>query len=110
MRIETNSVVAIHYTMRNSKGEVLADTMHGAAVNYLHGGAAIDRRLQEPLEGLCIGDKRTVFLKAEAALMQEDFCFEVSVAGVRPALQQEILMGYPIQADQPQCDENCACT
>jgi FKBP-type peptidyl-prolyl cis-trans isomerase 2 len=58
MCIEKDTVVAMCYTMRNGKGEVLEDTMHAVPVNYLHGSSGIQPLLQAQLEGLKAGDKR----------------------------------------------------
>lgn len=107
--IRKNSVVAIRYIMKNSRGEVLENTMNGDPVNYLHGSSAIQPLLQAQLEGLKVGDKRTVYLTAESGLTNEDFVFEVTVDDVRAASPEEIMLGYPVKLSLQKCETDCAC-
>jgi FKBP-type peptidyl-prolyl cis-trans isomerase SlyD len=102
-------VVSMRYIMKDSKGLTLENTMTGQPVTYLHGAAAILPLLQQQLEGLRTGDKRTVYLKAAAGLTTEDFIFEVIIDQVRAALKEEILLGYPVQTDVQPCEADCDC-
>jgi FKBP-type peptidyl-prolyl cis-trans isomerase 2 len=109
MCIAIDTVVAMRYIMRNSKGMVLEDTMHAAPVNYLHGSGSIQPLLQVQLEGLQPGHKKTVYLLKESGLTDDDFSFEVIIDNVRAALPEEILLGYPVKIDTDTCEMNCIC-
>jgi FKBP-type peptidyl-prolyl cis-trans isomerase SlyD len=109
IQVEKNSVVSIRYVMKNSKGEVLENTMNNDPVSYLHGSATIQPLLQIQLEGLKTGDTKTVCLSAASGLTSEDFVFEVIVDEVRTASAEEILLGYPVAASVQKCEADCDC-
>ena len=109
IHIVNNSVVSIRYVMKNSKNEVLENTMNNDPVNYLHGSKTILPMLQTQLEGLKAGDKKIVYLPAASGLTHEDFIFEVIVDDVRAALEEEILLGYPVTINIAKCEEGCGC-
>ncbi|MEP7109238.1 MAG: FKBP-type peptidyl-prolyl cis-trans isomerase [Ferruginibacter sp.] len=109
MHIEKDSVVSIRYIMKNSKEEVLENTMNNQPVSYLHGSATILPLLQDQLEGMKAGDKKVLYLPAATGLTNEDFIFEVIVDEVRVALKEEVLLGYPLSANVPACDADCEC-
>ena len=106
--IENNCVVSMRYIMRNAGGEELENTMNRMPVSYLHGGAGILTVLQQQLKGLQAGDKKIVLLK-KAGGTSEDYLFEVIIDGVRNALPEEILLGYPVQAAVQPCEADCSC-
>ena len=109
MHIAKNSVVSIRYIMKNSKEEVLENTLNDLPASYLHGSPGIQPLLQAQLEGLEAGDKKTVYLTAESGLANEDFIFEVIIDEVRPALKEEILLGYPVKLNVSKCEADCDC-
>ncbi|TKK72011.1 hypothetical protein FC093_03090 [Ilyomonas limi] len=109
MCIAKDTVVAMRYIMRNSKGAVLEDTMNAAPVSYLHGSGDIQSLLQAQLEGLKAGDKKIVYLQKESGLIDDDFSFEVIIDNVRAALPEEILLGYPVKINTDKCEVNCDC-
>jgi FKBP-type peptidyl-prolyl cis-trans isomerase SlyD len=109
MHIEKNCVVSIRYIMKNSADEELENTMNALPVMYLHGATGILPLLQVQLEGLKTGDKKLVYLKAASGLTSEDFIFDVTVDEVRPALQEEILLGYPVKLNASECGADCSC-
>src|SRR6185295_19951268 len=109
MQIEKNNIVSIRYIMKNSKGEVLENTMNLDPVSYLHGSSAIEPLLQAQLEGLIRGSKKHVYLPAESGLVSEDFIFDVIVDDVRTASEAEIVLGYPVQLATPRCEDGCDC-
>ena len=109
MKVAKNCVVSMRYVMKSSQGLVLENTMNGLPVSYLHGAAGILSLLQEQLEGLKAGDKKTVCLPATAGLTAEDFVFEVIIDQVRTALKEEIMLGYPVQANVQACEADCDC-
>lgn len=99
-------VITIRYIMKNGRGEVLEDRIE-RGTSYLHGSQAILPLLQQQLEGLQAGDKKKVGLLRESGLTEEDLFFDVVVDRLRPALPEEILLGYPVML--PECDEDCIC-
>ena len=109
MKVAKNCVVSMRYVMKRSQGLVLENTMNGLPASYLHGAAGILSLLQEQLEGLKAGNKKTVFLPATAGLTAEDFVFEVIIDQVRTALKEEIMLGYPVQANVQACEADCDC-
>lgn len=109
MQVAKNSVVSIRYVMKNSAEEIIENTMNGMPVSYLHGSTGILPLLQLQLEGLKAGDKKMVCLPAAPGLTNEDFSFDVIVDTVRIALEQELLLGYPVNNATQKCEADCAC-
>ncbi len=103
--VANDMVIKIRYIMKNGCGEVLEDRM-AAGTSYLHGSMAILPLLQQQLEGLQAGDKKQVCLLKESGLTEDDLFFDVVIDQLRPALPEEVLLGYPILAE---CDEDCIC-
>jgi len=92
--------------MRNSKEEVLENTMNTGRTNYLHGSSGILGYLQAQLEGLRAGDKKMVSLPKEISMTNDDYSFEVTIYRVREAMQEELQLGYPVMVD---CPDDCDC-
>ncbi len=109
MTVAKNSVVSMRYIMKNSKGIILENTMNSHPISYLHGTENILSLLQEQLEGLKAGDKKTVYLKAVTGLTGEDFIFDVIIDQVRVAMEEEILLGYPVLVNVKVCEADCDC-
>src|SRR5450432_269811 len=107
--IAKNSVVSIRYIMKNNNGAILENTMNNDPVSYLHGSTGILPLLQAQLEGLKEGDKKVVYLTEASGLTKKDFIFEVIVDQVRGALNQEIMLGYPVQIKAAKCEADCDC-
>jgi FKBP-type peptidyl-prolyl cis-trans isomerase SlyD len=107
--IAKNCVVALRYIMKDSRGDILENTMDRDPVNYLHGSPAILPLLQAQIEGLMAGDKKTVRLTTESGLTNEDFTFDVIIDDVRVALNEEIILGYPVKLTLEKCGNECAC-
>lgn len=107
--VTKNSVVSIRYIMKNGAGEVLENTLNSEQVSYLHGSAGIQPLLQAQLEGLKAGDKKKVYLSEASGLTDEDFIFEVIIDEVRTALEEEILLGYPVKLSVAKCEADCDC-
>jgi len=109
MPVASNCVVSIRYTMKNGSGEVLENAMNNNPVNYLHGSPGIQPLLQAQLEGLRKGEKKTVYLLTGSGITSDDFIFEVVIDDVRPALQEEIILGYPVKINLVKCEVDCDC-
>lgn len=106
--IQENTVVFFRYIMRNSQGEALEDIMNGPSKSYLHGSENIQASLQHQLEGLKAGDKKTVYLETGTA-PNDTYFFDIIIDQLRPALQEEIQLGYPVVVVDTICDADCDC-
>ena len=95
--------------MKNSKGQVIENTMDGSPKCYLHGSTGIQPSLQLQFEGLKAGDTRVIYLKKESGLSNEDFTFDIIIDKLRPALDEELMLGYPVMLDNSICDSDCIC-
>jgi hypothetical protein len=110
MEISGNKVVTIRYIMRNSRGEMLENTIDGGpSASYLQGGAGILPSLQAQLEGMAPGDRKIVSLLQERDRIPEDYHFDVWVERVREALPEEQLLGYPLTGSARACAPGCIC-
>jgi hypothetical protein len=107
--IADNHIVSMRYIMKNSSGLILENTMRATPVSYLQGGNSILPSLQEQVTGLKPGDKKTVYLLKQTGLTTEDFVFDIIIDAVRAASNEEILLGYPVQADVQPCGADCQC-
>ncbi|MCG8316723.1 MAG: peptidylprolyl isomerase [Pseudomonadales bacterium] len=72
MKISKDSAVAIHYTMLNKCGEVVATSKGGLPKLYLHGHQEIIFGLEQALEGKETGDSFTVQLDPKLAFGEKD--------------------------------------
>ena len=104
-----NIVVAFRYVMKNSKGVVIENTMKGSPKYYLHGSEGIQSSLQEQFEGLKEGETKVIYLKKESGQVNEDFTFDIIIDKLRPALEEELMLGYPVMIDDLICDPECEC-
>jgi FKBP-type peptidyl-prolyl cis-trans isomerase SlyD len=107
--VSENMVITIRYIMKNSNNEVLENNMQGTPVQFLHGTNNISIILQSQLNGLQIGDKKTVYLQKEHSAADDDYTFEVLIEHVRPALKEEVMLGYHFPANADDCDADCSC-
>jgi len=66
MHISKDKVVAIHYTLTNTKGEVI-DSSHkrNEALKYIHGRGNLIPGMEEGLEGRSVGDKLNLEIPPE---------------------------------------------
>ncbi len=60
MTIGPDSVVTIHYTLKDDAGEVLDSSVSGDPITYLHGRGNLVPGLERELEGKAVGDKLNV--------------------------------------------------
>jgi FKBP-type peptidyl-prolyl cis-trans isomerase SlyD len=80
MQIGKDSVVAIHYTLTDTKGTVLDSSNGQDPLTYLHGAHAIIPGLENALEGKSAGESLTVSIPPDQAygLRDEAMVQEVS--------------------------------
>ena len=67
MQIARDTVVVIHYTLRNHAGVVLDSSAGGEPLTYLHGSGQLVTGLEEALAGKSAGAKLVVTVPAEKA-------------------------------------------
>ncbi len=109
MIVEKNMIVFFRYTMRNSKGEVLENNMDGLPKCYLHGSEGIQRSLEAQFEGLKVGDTKTIYLKVDEKMAAGNYTFNVVIDDLRPAGEEELLLGYPVAMNGSICGPGCIC-
>ena len=90
--IRKGTIVSLLYRMKNARGQLLEQTQ----TTYLHGSTAISSHLQSQLEGLIIGEHKTIFLHKGEEGADDDFSFEVTIDEVREATPEELRRGAPI--------------
>lgn len=79
MQVARDTVVHIHYTLRNEAGQVLDSSDGGEALAYLHGHGNLIPGLERALEGKASGDKLNVKVTPGEAYGEHD-----------PALVQDV--------------------
>lgn len=67
MTINADTVVSIHYTLKNGEGKVLDSSSGGAPLVYLHGAGNIIPGLEQALEGKSKGAKFNIAIPPEQA-------------------------------------------
>lgn len=107
--VKKNIVVSFRYLMKNNRGEVIENTMEGAPKYYLHGSEGIDSSLQAQFEDLKVGDSKIIYLKKGDGMPGQDFTFDVVIDNLRPASEEEVMLGYPVMIDNLICSLDCDC-
>jgi hypothetical protein len=93
--------------MHDAKGQLLEDTTSGDPTRYLHGSTEISPILQKQMEGLKEGEIRDISLLQSMGNASGDYFFRIFIETVRPANEEEILLGYPLTLAD--CGEVCEC-
>jgi len=65
MQVARDTVVLIHYTLKDDAGEVLDSSQGNEPLAYLHGGGNIVQGLEEALEARAVGDHIAVSIPPE---------------------------------------------
>jgi FKBP-type peptidyl-prolyl cis-trans isomerase SlyD len=102
MPIAQNSVVTIHYTLKDDAGEVIDSSREGDPIAYLHGHGNLVPGLERELEGKNTGDKVNVSVTPEQGYGEYDKNLVQQVP--RRALQgiANVKVGMRLQAQTPQ--------
>jgi FKBP-type peptidyl-prolyl cis-trans isomerase SlyD len=102
MPIAQNSVVTIHYTLKDDAGEVIDSSREGDPIAYLHGHGNLVPGLERELEGKSTGDKVNVSVTPEHGYGEYDKQLVQQVP--RRALQgiPNVRVGMRLQAQTPQ--------
>lgn len=111
MQVADKRMVSIRYLMKNSKGEVLENTMNGEPLQYVHGSGRILPSLEADLRGLRPGEEKTVVLSKDQGYADVDdtYTFRVIVDEVRLATEEELHVGGPVSVDNNACGSDCCC-
>ena len=89
MTSDKTKVIGFHYTLKNDAGEVLDSSVGGDPMLYLAGSGQILMALDAAINGLAVGDKKSVSLSAKEGYGEID-----------PALKMNVKLGqFPPEAD-----------
>lgn len=102
--VSKNVVVYFRYSMENKDGSIIDNKMEGAPTFYLHGKPGIAPFLQSQFEGLHEGDMKTIHLNED----DDSICFKIIIDYLRPASDEEITLGYPVE-NKELCGPECNC-
>lgn len=72
MKIGKNSVVSIHYTLKDEEGDVLDSSEGREPLDYIHGSGQIIPGLESELEGRSTGDEFSVVIEPEKGYGSRD--------------------------------------
>ena len=72
MKVDTNKVVTIDYTLRLNNGEVIDSTGDGNPLAFIYGVGGIIPGLEEGLGGLQVGDEKKISIAPENAYGEFD--------------------------------------
>lgn len=102
MPIEQNSVVTMHYTLKDDEGKVLDASEPGVPIAYLHGHGNLVPGLERELEGKSAGDKLSVKVPAADGYGEYDRGLVQQVP--RRSLQgiANVKIGMQLQAQTPE--------
>lgn len=102
MPIAQNSVVTIHYTLKDDAGELIDSSREGDPIAYLHGHGNLVPGLERELEGKSTGDTVNVSVTPEQGYGDYDKGLVQQVP--RRALQgiPNVKVGMRLQAQTPQ--------
>lgn len=99
MKITKDAAVAIHFTMQNQKGEVVATSRGGLPKLYLHGHHEIIYGLEQALEGKEKGDSFSIQLEPAEAFGEKDPELVQCFARAQVPHGQPIEVGASLLAD-----------
>lgn len=68
----TPKVVSFHYTLKDNKGEVLESSHGDEPLSFLEGSGQIIPGLEKAMQGMQLGDKKSVEVKAQEAYGDRD--------------------------------------
>ena len=100
MKIGTNTMVAISYTVKDQEGNVLDASSFGQPLVYLHGCGAVIPGIEKALAGCCAGDSLSALkIAAEDAFGVRDPALVKIIP--RGALPKDLtpMSGLPMTAD-----------
>jgi FKBP-type peptidyl-prolyl cis-trans isomerase SlyD len=101
MKITSDAVVSIEYTLTNDDGEVLDTSVGKAPLTYLQGRGQLVPGLEKALEGKASGEEMKVSLTPDEGYGQrsEERVMEVERASLPPGIDPEV--GMTLAAEGP---------
>lgn len=102
MKISNNAVVSIHYTLKNTSGEVLDSSEGADPLDYLHGAGNIIPGLEKSLEGKEVGDDVTAVVSPEEGYGLRDDALMQSVPRTAFGDVKDIQVGMRFTAETDQ--------
>ena len=102
MVIADQKVVSIHYTLKNSDGDILDESAEDSPLSYIHGTGSIIPGLEKELTGKTAGDKLSVSVAPAEAYGERSEKLVQELP--RSAFQgvDDIQAGMQFQAQSPQ--------
>ncbi len=101
MKIANNTVAAIDYTLTNAKGEVIDSSEGMEPLSYLHGAQNIIPGLERELEGLVVGDEKSVVVQPADGYGVHDENLIVTVPRERIEAEAQVEVGMRFHAQTP---------
>lgn len=101
MTIEDQRVVNIHYTLRNTQGEVLDSSEGRAPLAYIQGIGNLIPGLEAELNGKQVGDKIKAVIAPKDAYGEYDekMLHKVPKSGFRGEGDEQVQVGMQVQVD-----------
>lgn len=101
MQISDNTVVSIHYTLKNSKGELIDSSETDHPLTYLHGAGNIIPGLEQALTGKTTGEKLQVKVDPEQAYghYRKELTQKVSIDHFKNIQPLEVGMRFRAESD-----------
>ncbi len=93
--------VAIHYTL-TVNGEVIDSSVGGEPLTYIQGKGMIIPGLEKALEGMAVGEKKSVVVSAEEGYGQPDSRAVVEVPRQSLPPDLTVQVGMPVEVPTPQ--------
>lgn len=101
MKITKDTVVAIDYTLTNSKGEVIDSSVGHEPLKYLQGAQNIIPGLESQLEGLVAGDEKSVTVQPEDGYGVREDALIVTVPRANIEAEAQVEVGMRFHAQTP---------
>ena len=107
MNIQGNTVVTMHYTLKNAEGETIDSSVGQEPLAYLHGNMQIVPGLEKQLEGKAAGDKvSAVVPPAEGyGVYDENLVLQVPLEAFPEEMRGQLELGVQFLADHPESQE-----
>ncbi|MBN1377723.1 MAG: peptidylprolyl isomerase [Gammaproteobacteria bacterium] len=101
MKISGNTVASIHYTLKNSRGEILDSSVGAEPLEYLHGAGNIIPGLESELAGKSTGDKLEVKVEPKLAYGErhDEMVQNVPIAHFEGIEDLQVGMRFRAQSD-----------
>ena len=110
MQVEKERVVSLRYTMKDHKGRLLEDLMHGEPTAFLYGSGRILPELESQLAGMRAGEAAALSFALDFGATKTTFHFDVVIDDVRQATEAELAAGEPERkAEAGDCGPDCLC-